>query len=60
MKNLNVDTLRLLIMQVVTNIVTVLVLGGIVDWTAELTAAVMAIVNSTLLLLAYVIKPSTP
>lgn len=58
MQKYNTDELRLLAMAVASNIVTVLVLGGIVQWSAELTAGIMASINSILILLAYIIKPT--
>lgn len=54
----NTDTLRLLAMAAVGNIITVLVLGGVVHWTSELTAGIMASINSLLLFAAYAIKPT--
>lgn len=58
MSKYNTDEIRLLTMAVVSNVVTILVLGGIVNWTAELTSGVMAAVNSILLLASYIVKPT--
>ena len=57
---MNTDTVRLMFMAIATNVVTVLVLGDLVAWSAELTAAIMAVINSTALMVAYIVKPTSP